>query len=226
MTPTLTVVPTGRDGSPITVLIADDHPMIIAGIRRTLDSYDDIDVVGEARSGPELLALVERRNPALVLMDLGMPGVSGCECIAQIHAQWPETKVVVLSAEADSETIETALRAGANAYIVKSAEAVDVAGVIRQAFNSAVHMAPVYAPARTHTVSDEPAGPALTDRERSILAAVSSGLTTAAISRELWVSEHTVKFHLTNIYRKLGVSNRAGAVRYALENDLAVAVAA
>jgi DNA-binding NarL/FixJ family response regulator len=226
MTPTLTVVSTGRDGSPITVLIADDHPMIIAGIRRTLDSYDDIEVVGEARSGPELLALVERRSPALVLTDLRMPGVSGSDCIAQIRAKSPDTKIVVLSAEADDKTIETALLAGANSYIVKSAEAVDVAGVIRQVCNSAVHMAPVYAPARTQPVIDEPTVPVLTERERSILAAVSSGLTTAAISRELWVSEHTVKFHLTNIYRKLGVSNRAGAVRYALENDLAASVAA
>jgi DNA-binding NarL/FixJ family response regulator len=223
MTPKLKALPTGRDRSPITVLIADDHPMIIAGIRRTLDAYDDIDVVGEARSGPELLALVERRSPALVLMDLGMPGVSGCDCVAQIRTQWPETKIVVLSAESERSTIDTALLAGANAYIVKSAEAVDVAAVVRQAFNSAVHMAPVYSPAVSPKVKSEPTGPELTDRERTILAAVSSGLTTAAISRELWVSEHTVKFHLTNIYRKLGVSNRAGAVRYALENDLAVA---
>jgi DNA-binding NarL/FixJ family response regulator len=223
MTPKLTAVPNEAAAAPITVLIADDHPMIIAGIRRTLDAYDDIDVVGEARSGSELLALVERRRPALVLTDLGMPGMPGCECIAKIREDWPETKVVVLSAESDRKTIDAALLAGASAYIVKSADAVDVAAVVRQAFNSAVYMAPVYAPSFRGGVSDEPTGPALTDRERSILSAVSSGNTTAAISRELWVSEHTVKFHLTNIYRKLGVANRAGAVRYAFENDLIAA---
>jgi DNA-binding NarL/FixJ family response regulator len=222
MTAQLAAVATRPEAEPITVLVADDHPLIIAGIRRTLDAYDDIDVVGEARSGPELLALIERRRPALVLMDLGMPGTNGCDCIERVRACWPDTKIVVLSAEADRKTIDAALRAGADAYIVKSADVVDVAAVLRQAFNSAVYMAPVYAP-RSQPTCDEPALPTLTDRERSILSAIASGLTNAAISREMWVSEHTVKFHLTNIYRKLGVSNRAGAVRYAYENDLVAA---
>jgi two-component system, NarL family, nitrate/nitrite response regulator NarL len=222
MSPHLAAVESLPAAPRIKVLIADDHPLIVAGIRRTLEHYEDIEVIGEARTGPELLTLVERRRPDLVLTDLGMPGVEGCQCIETIRERWPGVKVVVLSASDSRATIDSALRAGANAYIVKSAEAVDVASVLRQAFNSAVYHAPVYAP-RFHQVSDEPTAPQLTDRERSILSAVAAGLTTAAISRDLWVSEHTVKFHLTNIYRKLGVSNRAGAVRYAFEHDLIAA---
>jgi DNA-binding NarL/FixJ family response regulator len=211
------------DGEPdqdlIRVLIADDHPLIIAGIRRTIEQLDDIEIVGEAHSGPELMQLVERRRPGIVLMDLRMPGVSGAECIESLHRTWPELKIVVLSACDDRAAIDSALRAGASAYILKNASAIDIPSILRQASSGSVFHAPSPVPSEFGMV-DEPQLPALTDRERTILSVVATGLTTAAISREMWVSEHTVKFHLTNIYRKLGVSNRAGAVRYAIENDL------
>jgi DNA-binding NarL/FixJ family response regulator len=203
----------------IKILLADDHPLIIAGIRRTLDHVDDMDVVGEARSGDELLQLVERRRPDIVLMDFKMPGLHGVEMIERIRTAWPEVKVVVLSASDDRPTIDAALLAGASAYVLKSAHTVDIASVLRQASSGAVFHAPAAAPTRPGA-PDAPAAPPLTDRERSILSAVASGMTTSAISRDLWISEHTIKFHLTNIYRKLGVVNRAGAVRYALENGI------
>jgi DNA-binding NarL/FixJ family response regulator len=206
----------------IKVLIADDHPLIIAGVRRTIEQFDEMEVVGEAHSGPELIRLVERRSPDIALIDLRMPGISGTDCIEHIRAAWPDVKVVVLSACDDQASIDGALRAGASAYILKGAASVDVASVIRQASGGKVFHAPAGASA-TSAASAEPGLPSLTDRERTILSAIGSGLTTAAISRELWVSEHTVKFHLTNIYRKLGVPNRASAVRYAVENDLIAA---
>jgi DNA-binding NarL/FixJ family response regulator len=204
----------------IKVLIADDHPLIIAGIRRTIEHVDDMEVVGEARSGPELMQLVERRRPDLVLMDLIMPGMTGVEAILRIRQRWPEVKCVVLSACDDRPTIDAALQAGASAYVLKSAHPVDIASVLRQASGGAVF----HAPAQVQPVAGvphAPDAPALTDRERSILSAVASGMTTSAISQDLWISEHTIKFHLTNIYRKLGVTNRAGAVRYALEHGFA-----
>jgi DNA-binding NarL/FixJ family response regulator len=204
------------------VLIADDHPLMLAGIRRALERAESIDVVGEARSGRELLDMIQRRRPRMVLMDLRMPGISGCECIEQIREQWPEIKVVVLSASDDRRTIESALAAGASAYIVKSVNPFDIASVLRQAsgngtvFHAIASGRPIAADAATAEVQ----GPVLTERERTILSSAASGMTTAAISESLWVSEHTVKFHLTNIYRKLGVQNRAGAVRYALESGI------
>ncbi len=204
----------------IKVLIADDHPLIIAGIRRTIEHADDMEVVGEARTGAELMQLVARRMPDLVLMDLKMPQTNGVEAIQTIRERWPEIKTVVLSACDDRATIDEALRAGASAYVLKSAHTVDIASVLRQASSGAVFHAPASAPAPGSS-TETPARPALTERERSILSAVASGLTTAAISRDLWISEHTIKFHLTNIYRKLGVANRAGAVRYALEHGIA-----
>ena len=199
----------------IKVLIADDHPLIIAGLRRTIEHVEDLELVGEARTGAELLQLMMRRVPDIVLMDLRMPDVAGLEMIERIRRQWPRVRMVVLSACAERPTIDATLLAGASAYVLKSAHTVDIAAVLRETFSGAVFrapstgLAPVGAP---HT--------GLTDRERSILTAVASGMTTAAISRELWISEHTIKFHLTNIYRKLGVPNRAGAIRYALEHGL------
>jgi DNA-binding NarL/FixJ family response regulator len=204
----------------IKVLIADDHPLIIAGIRRTIEHVDDLEVVGEARSGPELMELIGRRRPDLVLMDLKMPGVAGVEAIARIHKRWPEIKTVVLSACDDRPTIDSALQAGASAYVLKSAHTIDIASVLRQTLGGAVFHAAANPP-EVPGASGSSTVPALTDRERSILSAVASGMTTSAISRELWISEHTIKFHLTNIYRKLGVANRAGAVRYALEHGIA-----
>jgi DNA-binding NarL/FixJ family response regulator len=209
--------------APVKVLIADDHPLMLAGIRRALERSEDVEVAGEARSGPELLQLIERRRPDAVLMDLRMPGVCGSECVEQIRRGWPEVKVVVLSASDDRQSIDRALNAGASAYIVKSVDPPDIASVLRETcgsgtiFHAATHHRPVLGLAPV----EEPHGPLLTEREQTVLSAVAAGMTTAAISERLWVSEHTVKFHLTNIYRKLGVPNRAGAVRYALENDLA-----
>ena len=204
------------------VLIADDHPLVLQGIRRTLEESEGIEVVGEARSGEELLALVERRNPDLVLLDLRMPKLDGLDCIAELKRSRPDIKTVALSACEDRVSIDAALLAGASAYMVKSVSPMDIPAVLRQAAAGAVYHAPSLPPSRASEPA-RPAGPVLTPRESAILGAIASGLTTRAISHELWLSEHTVKFHLTNIYRKLGVSNRSAAVRYAFENDLAPA---
>jgi DNA-binding NarL/FixJ family response regulator len=211
----------GLQASPrrTSVLIADDHPLILTGIRRTLERSDDIEVIGEACSGPQVLAMVERRRPDVLLLDLHMPGVPGTECIAQVRQNWPNVKPIVLSAADDRASIDAALNAGAAAYVIKSVQPADLLSIIRQVAGGVVFHAPSRPFAAPDSGDDD--APALTDRERTILAAVASGMTTAAISSELWVTEHTIKFHLTNIYRKIRVSNRAEAVRYALEHGLA-----
>jgi DNA-binding NarL/FixJ family response regulator len=204
------------------VLIADDHPLMLAGLRRRLEGAEGIHIVGEARSGSELLRLIGRRRPGLVLMDLRMPGTAGTECIEQIRSTWPGVKVVVLSACDDQRQIQSALNAGASAFIIKSVNPADVAAVLRQVWEGGtIFLARDQMVGQMDNYQSEMA--VLTERERTILQGVADGMTTAAISRELWVSEHTVKFHLTNIYRKLGVENRAGAVRHALENGLVAA---
>ena len=207
------------DGA-LKVLLADDHPLILQGLRRTLEGREDIQVVGEARSGAEVLALTDRRQPDVVLLDLRMPDGDGIETIREIRRTWPEIKTVILSACEDRESIDAALNAGANAYIIKSVNAVDLPSVLQQVSGGgAIFHAPAPPPASSAEQGAED-GPGLTGRELTILTAVARGLTTKAISSELWLSEHTVKFHLTNIYRKLGVANRSGAVRQAYERGL------
>jgi DNA-binding NarL/FixJ family response regulator len=199
------------------VLVADDHPLILQGLRRTLEACDDIEVVGEARSGDEVVPLVERRSPDVVLLDMRMPGLDSAECIRRIAASWPEVKTVVLSASEERATIDSAVEAGASAYVLKSVSALDIPALVRQV---AAGYTLYHRPSEPADDASGEDGPALTERETTILAAVAGGKTTKAISAELWVTEHTVKFHLTNIYRKLGVSNRSGAVRYAFEHGL------
>jgi len=201
----------------LTVVIADDHPLILAGLRRAFEREDDIEVVGEARTGLQLIAMIERRSPDLVLLDLNMPGLDGIACVERISSQWPLIKTVILSACDDRAAIDEVLEAGACSYIVKSVASVDVAAVLRQAHNGVVYHAPAPAPPDRHARGGVES--ALTEREAAILAAIADGLTTRAISQQLWVSQHTVKFHLTNIYRKLGVSNRTAAVRLACERQ-------
>ena len=197
------------------VLVADDHPLILQGLRRTLEACEDIDVIGEARTGDEVVPLVERRRPDVVLLDMRMPGLDSAECIRLIASSQPDVKTIVLSASEDRATIDSAVAAGASAYVLKSVSALDIPSLVRQV---AAGYTLFHSPAETAAEAGE--GPGLTAREATILAAIAGGKTTKAISAELWVTEHTVKFHLTNIYRKLGVSNRSGAVRYAFEHGL------
>jgi DNA-binding NarL/FixJ family response regulator len=203
----------------IKVLIADDHPLIIAGLRRTIEHVDDLTLLGEARTADELLELVQCRRPDVVVMDLRMPGMSGVEVIHRIRCDRPQVKVVVLSACDERTTIDGALAAGATAYVLKSAQTLDLPTVIRQAVSGAELDSQAGAVA-TASDSIPTRCSGLTGRERAVLEAVATGMTTSAISRELWVSERTIKFHLTNIYRKLGVPNRAGAIRYALDHGM------
>src|SRR2546423_12906716 len=151
------------------VLIADDHPLVLQGLRRALEESEGIEVVGEARSGDELLALVGRRSPDLVLLDLRMPGRDGLECIAEIKRLWPEIKTVALSACEDRGSIDAALLAGAGAYKVKSVSPLDIPAVLRQA--SAGGAAPPPAGPPPPAEEGVPLGPLLTPRETAILQA-------------------------------------------------------
>src|SRR5690242_11664382 len=114
------------------VLVADDHPLILQGLRRTLEACEDIDVVGEARSGDEVVPLVERRRPDVVLLDMRMPGLESSECIRRIAGSWPEVKTIVLSASEERATIQSAIDAGASAYVLKSVSALDIPALVRQ----------------------------------------------------------------------------------------------
>jgi DNA-binding NarL/FixJ family response regulator len=190
---------------------------MVEGTKQALERAGGFDVVGEAVNGSQVLPLVRRLKPDLVLLDLRMPQMDGLTCLTKIRKEFPDMKVAMLSVSQDPELIQTALKRGANAYIVKSIDPDDLAGALRQALEGNVFT--------TAGITEDPGERAakdagLTDRELGIIRAVARGLSNEAISKELWVAEQTVKFHLTNIYRKLGVTNRTEAARYAFEQGL------
>ena len=201
----------------IKVLLADDHRLILAGIRRALEEVEDLEVVGEAESGSQVLPLIHQTDPDIVLLDLRMPDMSGLACLDSIRQRYPEVKVVILSAFNDAEHIQGAFQRGATAYIVKSVNPVDLPSALRQALDQTVYQG-------VRVIGDVSGqageGLGLTEREMSMLKALARGLSNQAISKEFWVTEQTVKFHLSNIYRKLGVANRTEAARFAYERGL------
>jgi NarL family two-component system response regulator LiaR len=202
----------------VRVLIADDHPLILAGIKRALEEDDQFEVVAEARVGSQVLPLVSQTNPDLALLDLRMPEMDGLTCLDRIKKQHPKVKVVILSVSTDPDIVQTVLNRGAAAYIVKSVNPIDLASALRQALDGTVFSAVGLPEKRAQDDAVKAAG--LTERETAILKALASGLSNKAIAKELWVAEQTVKFHLTNIYRKLDVANRTEAARYAYEHGL------
>jgi DNA-binding NarL/FixJ family response regulator len=199
------------------VLIADDHRLILAGIRRALEDVEGIEIVGEAHTGSQVLPLVGRTNPDVVLLDMRMPQMNGLACLDLIRKRHPEIKVVVLSVFSDTEHIQAALKRGASGYIVKSVNPIDLGAALRQAVDGTVYHA-FGMPDVDNEAGARAVG--LTEREIAILKGVARGLSNQAIGKELWVTEQTVKFHLTNIYRKLEVTNRTEAARYAYEHGL------
>ncbi len=200
------------------VLIADDHPLILAGIKRALEEVEGFEVVAEASSGSQVLPLVSQTNPDLALLDLRMPEMDGLTCLDRIRKQHPKVKVVILSVSTDPEVVQTVLNHGAAAYVVKSVNPIDLSSALRQALDGTVFSA-IGLPEKT-AQEDAVKAAGLTERETTILKALARGLSNEAIGKELWVAEQTVKFHLTNIYRKLDVKNRTEAARYAYEHGL------
>ena len=198
------------------VCIADDHPLLLFAVRDALRRAEDIDVVGLAHAGDQVVALVEAQLPDVVLLDHRMPGVDGLTCLAEIKRRWPSIHVVMLSASEDQKHIAAALSAGASAFIGKRINPADLAAALRQVVAGVVHQRSAMGVQEDVDVDDS----GLTERELTILKAIAGGLSTKVISRDLRISEKTVTFHLTNVYRKLGVHNRTGATRYAYDHHL------
>lgn len=199
------------------VVLADDHQLVLDSLKRTLEVDPDFEVVGETNSGAHVLPLVGRTRPDLLLMDVRMPGMDGLTALDLVVKQYPTVKVVLISASTDSDQIQAALRRGATGYLVKTINPADVPALLRQAYETTAFFSSGAAETVESYVSRQSG---LTDREMTILKALTRGLSNKQISAELYVTEQTVKFHLSNIYRKLDVVNRAGAVRYATTKGL------
>lgn len=203
----------------VRVLIADDHPVVRSGIKGMLEPDPGFDIVGEAASGPEAVALSLRERPDVVLMDLQMPGLDGASATAQIKAQRPETQVLVLTTYGTDADIVRAIDAGAVGYLLKDLPHEEIARAVRAAARGETTLAPAIAQRLMQRVRS-PASDALSAREIEVLQLAARGLSNSEIAKELFVSATTAKAHLVHIYSKLGVNDRTAAVTTALERGI------
>ena len=196
--------------SRIRVLLADDHELVLEGLRSLLDAEPDMQVVATATSGEQLLSAVRRHSPDVVVLDLEMGAMSGTACLETIRAEQLPVKVMMLTAYGDGESMRTALEGGADGYALKTDPPQQTVTSIRQVHRGQF-LFPLAAKRMLLGKSSASERGDLTERERTILALVAEGATNAQIARRLRVSENTVKFHLQNVYMKLGASNRTEA---------------
>ena len=185
-------------------------------VRLVCDEAEDVELVGEVANGHELLPLLKRVEADVVLLDVQLPGLDGLACLEALAEQHAGVKVAMLSAVEDTQVIESAFRRGADAYIFKSVNPFDLPAAIRQLVDgSVIH--------RSHAASESTAAPraaGLSEKEVTVLVELCHGHTNKQIAAKLWLSEQTVKFHLRNVYRKLGIKSRTEALRYAYDHDL------
>lgn len=206
---------------PVRVLIVDDHELVRLALRTVIDEEPDLTVVGEACNGEDALRALEETDADVVLLDLRMPGMSGVKACGEICARWPGVRVVVLTSYDEDEEIFGVLSAGAAGYLMKDSSPDSVLQAIRSAVQGATVLDSSIARrviSGPHAL--EPDDPGLSAREREVLDLMARGMTNHQIARTLWVSEATVKTHVSRILHKLGAPDRAQAVLEAVRRGL------
>ena len=205
----------------ITVVLADDHAVVRAGLRFLLDAEDEIDVIAEAGDCPGAIAVTEARRPDVLVLDLGMPGGSGLETIATLVASTPETAIVVLTMQDDPAFARGALSRGARGYVLKEGADEELLEAIRAAARGGTYLNPrLGARLATERPVPPPGGDELTGREIDVLRRIALGHTNAEIADQLFLSVRTIETHRAHIQSKLNRSSRAELVGYALEHKL------
>lgn len=210
---------------PIRILIADDHGLLRAGLRALLNAEPDLQVVDEAADGPAALSMIQKLRPDVVLLDIGLPGLSGIEVTRRLQKTLPKIRVLILTVHEDESLLREAIRAGAAGYIVKRAVESELIDAIRAVWrgNQYVH------PAMTHALlrdlappppCDEPPVEQLTPREIGVLRLLAQGYTNRQVAETLHLSVRTVESHRSNLTSKLGMHSRLELIRYAQEHGL------
>ncbi|MER6959449.1 response regulator transcription factor [Streptomyces sp. NPDC000618] len=204
----------------ISLLIVDDHPVVRDGLHGMFDSAPGFTVLGEAASGEEALTRAAELDPDVILMDLRMPGGGGVAAIAELTRRRSRAKVLVLTTyDTDSDTIP-AIEAGATGYLLKDAPREELFAAVRAAAEGRTVLSPAVASRLVCAVRAPGGNEPLSAREREVLALVAEGTSNREIARELFISEATVKTHLTHLYAKLSVNDRAAAVARAYERGI------
>lgn len=207
------------------ILLADDHPVVRTGLRTLIETIDDLEVVGEAADGEEAVHEALALRPDVVLMDVRMEGVDGVEATRRIRVAVPETAVLMLTMYDDDATVFTAMQAGARGYLLKGAGQDEIVNAVRAVAAGQAIFGPAVAARMLAFFSSPPPAPespfpTLTERERTILDLLAGGRRTATIAAQLYLSPKTVSNHLTSIFAKLEVADRAAAIIRAREGGL------
>jgi DNA-binding NarL/FixJ family response regulator len=203
--------------TPISVLLVDDHPVVRSGLSGLLAAQPDLDVVGEAADGAEAVTRATDLAPAVILMDISMPGVDGIEATRQLLEGGFAGAVVMLTSFSDKSRVTDALKAGAVGYLLKDSSPEEVMAAIRSAADGHVPLDPRVASALLPGREPRP-GADLSAREREVLDLVAEGLANKQIAHRLGITERTVKVHVGNVFRRIGVSDRTSAALWARDN--------
>jgi two-component system, NarL family, response regulator LiaR len=205
----------------IRILLADDHAVVRSGLGALLMANDDFTLVGEANNGEEAVRLCERHQPDVVLMDLMMPVMDGVTATKIIREKWTRINVIALTSFKEKEMVEGALKAGAISYLLKTVTAEELENAIRGAMAGESRLSPEATQVLVQRIKEPaPLNIKLTERETDILKLMVEGIPNIEIANRLFVSESTVKFHVSNILGKLGCTSRTEAVAIALKNNL------
>ncbi len=206
----------------IRILLVDDHAVVRSGLSKFLMVNKDLQLVAEASDGSEAIQMAGLHQPDVILMDLMMPGMDGISATREIHQKYPQIKVIALTSFSEQNQVQGALQAGAIGYLQKNVTASELGNAIRSAYNGRMTLSQeaVQALATSVTGGYVP-GNELTERERDVLKGMVEGLNNNEIAEKLFISLGTVKFHISNIFQKLGVDSRVEAVKMAIEQKLA-----
>jgi NarL family two-component system response regulator LiaR len=207
--------------TPIRILLVDDHAVVRSGLSKFLMVNKDFELVGEASDGAEAVQMTSLHKPDVILMDLMMPGVDGITATREIHKKYPQVKVIALTSFSEQNMVQGALQAGAAGYLQKNVTAAELANAIRSVSVGRMTLSPEAVQVLANSVTQpQLPGNALTERECEVLTCMVEGLNNNEIAARLFVSIGTVKFHISNIFQKLGVDSRVEAVKLAIERKL------
>lgn len=212
--------------SKIKVIIADDHALIREGIKKLLELEHGIEIVAVAADGVEAIEAIDRHNPDVVLLDINMPNMNGIECLKEIKTNYKKVKVIMLTIHEDSEYLIKTINIGAEGYVLKDADVSSLVKAIRNVVAGEAYIHPTLSSVlvkayQRKEIRKEPYDEvALTKREFEVICLISRGFNNKEIANELFISEKTVKNHVSNIFKKIKVNDRTQAALYAIKNNI------